>query len=68
MGFLKWLCKRFKCTSNCMLNDDIPIDIQNMDLSKYQLKPEDLKLLFKIQSKRPSIYNYKHPRIRTGTI
>ena len=65
MGLIKWICKRFKCTSNCMINGEIPDDIQNIDLSKYILKPDDIKLLMKIQTKRPSVHNYKHIENRT---
>lgn len=61
MGFLQWLCKRFKCASECMLNvDDLPIDLLDIDLSQYQLTNEDKKFVWKIQNKRPSVHNYKH--------
>tara|TARA_R110002167_G_scaffold191435_1_gene393875 strand:- start:268 stop:429 length:162 start_codon:yes stop_codon:yes gene_type:complete len=48
-----------------MINGEIPDDIQNIDLSKYILKPDDIKLLMKIQTKRPSVHNYKHIENRT---
>tara|TARA_R110001592_G_C12961924_1_gene732398 strand:- start:659 stop:820 length:162 start_codon:yes stop_codon:yes gene_type:complete len=48
-----------------MINGEIPDDIQNIDLSKYILKPDDIKLLMKIQTKRPSVHNYKHIKNRT---
>jgi hypothetical protein len=64
-GIIKWLCKRFKCGSECMFNvEDLPIDLLDIDLSKYQLKDEDLKRIWKIQSKRPSVHNYKHQNPR----
>ena len=65
MGFnmIKWLCKRFQCTSgsDCTFNvKNLPQDLLDIDLSKYQLRDEDLKLIWKIQKNRPSIYDYKH--------
>tara|TARA_R110000787_G_scaffold158123_1_gene272047 strand:- start:9361 stop:9585 length:225 start_codon:yes stop_codon:yes gene_type:complete len=65
MGFniIKWLCKRFKCDSECTFNvADLPKDLLHIDLSQYQLKPEDLKVIWNIQNKRPSVHNYKHAK------
>lgn len=68
MGLLKWLCRRFKCASECMLNvDDLPIDLLDIDLTQYQLTDDDKKYVWKIQTKRPSVHTYKH-RKQTKTV
>jgi len=63
MGLVKWICSRFKCTSNCAFNvDDLPHDLLDIDLSKYRLKEKDYKAILKIMAKRPSKHDYKHCR------
>ena len=59
MGIIKWICSHFKCKSDCSMNEDINDDIINIDLTQYKLQPEDLKFLYKIHTKRPSINNYQ---------
>jgi hypothetical protein len=63
MGIIKWIIKKFKCTSSCAYNiDDFSNDLCDVDLSKYQLKVGDLLAIQKIVDKRPSIYKYKHSK------
>lgn len=53
MGLLKWICKRFKCESSCMFNEEIfDIDKMNINLNNYQLKYKDIHKIHKILIKR----------------
>jgi hypothetical protein len=67
MGLLKWICNLFSCKSDCVFNAaDCDIDLLDIDLSKYILKNEDLKVIQNIRNKRPSSQKYVHskPRIK----
>ena len=58
MGLLKWLCKKFKCNSNCAYNGNeefLNQDIMNERLSNYQLKIKDLKKIYRILGKRETL-------------
>ena len=60
-GLLKKLCDKFSCKSNCTFNpDDCDKDLLDMDLRQYKLKDEDLRVLQKIRTHRPSKHNYTH--------
>lgn len=66
MGLLKGIVKMFKCKSKCSFNEDTFIEkgLENVDLSKYRLKKEDMIAIDKIVRKRPSINTY----IRDNTL
>lgn len=58
MGFLKWLCKHFKCNSACTYNGNeefLNSEIMNERLSNYQLKIKDIKKIYRILGKRETI-------------
>ena len=58
MGFLKWLCKHFKCKSSCSYDGNeefLNNEIMNERLSNYQLKIKDLKKIYRILGKRETI-------------
>ena len=58
MGLLKWLCRKFKCNSNCAYNGNeefLNHDIMNETLANYQLKIKDLKKIYRILGKRETI-------------
>ena len=53
MGFLKWICSKFICTSNCSFNNEIfDISFYNQKLIDYKLKNKDLMVIHKILNKR----------------
>jgi len=63
MGLFKWLCALFGCESKCHFNAEaLPDDFLDIDLSQYSLKEKDLKAIYKIMVKRPSVITHKHRR------
>ena len=58
MGLLKFIAKKFKCSSSCIYDpDDEVFDRKSMGmpLSEYQLKFKDIKKIMKILNKRQTI-------------
>jgi len=58
MGFIKWLCKHFKCNSACTYNGNDEYLNNNMmeqRLSNYNLKIKDIKKIYRILGKRETI-------------
>ena len=53
MGLIKWLCRRFKCNSECIFNEEVvDIDKMNINLNNYELKYKDIHKIHKILIKR----------------
>ena len=53
MGLFKWICKHFKCTSNCSFNDESELqpDFFNKKLSSFSIRKRDVNKLLKILNK-----------------
>jgi len=58
MGLLKFILKKFKCSSSCMYDPNEEVfnrESITTPLSDYQLKFKDLKKIMKILNKRETI-------------
>ena len=54
MGILKWLCRKFKCESSCMFNEqEFNMAHHHQCIGDYQLKHKDIEKIHKILNKRP---------------
>ena len=63
MGLIKFILKKFKCSSSCMYNMDDEMydrDKLTMPISNYSLKIKDLKKIMKILNKRESVAYPRH--------
>ena len=53
MGFMKWLCKKFRCESKCMFGEeDFNHGHHENKLCDYNLKYKDVEKIHQILSKR----------------
>ena len=56
MGLFKYICNKFKCTSQCTFNNELfDIDLHKLSLSNFQLKNKDIITIHKILNKRKLI-------------
>jgi hypothetical protein len=55
MGLVKWLCKRFRCKSDCEIDGNVlhnDYDVSKYNLNDYNLKIKDIDKIVKILGKR----------------
>lgn len=57
MGMLKWICKKFSCSSNCKYNGELEGCPQRLterikNIDNYDLNIKDLLMISKIVSKK----------------
>lgn len=57
MGILKWICKKFSCSSNCKYNGELEGCPQKLserikNIENYDLNIKDLLMISKIVSKK----------------
>ena len=63
MGLLKYFFNKFRCKSNCQFNlEDLPKDILDINLKSFKLTDKDLKYIWNIANKRPSLLSKDIPK------
>jgi len=56
MGLFKYICNKFKCTSQCTFNNELfDIDLHKLSLSNFELKNKDMVIIHRILNKRKLI-------------